>query len=195
MARPRSFDPEEIVAAALQLFWTTGFKGTSLDDITRATGITKPSLAAAFGDKATLFRRVLDRYHAMLLAHAESTLAQDGTARAAVEAWLTSFLPACSGAAAGRGCLSVNASLDAAAGADPGVGERIDAFNARIEKLLAARIRRGVAAGDVPRQVDPAAAARALLAAQTGLMVLSRQPRAADTVRAAMLQTLRILGA
>jgi TetR/AcrR family transcriptional regulator, transcriptional repressor for nem operon len=195
MARPRSFDPEEIVAAALQLFWTKGYQGTSLDDITRATGIRKPSLAAAFGDKATLFARVLDRYHAMLLAHATATLEHDGTAREAVEAWLLSFLPACSGAAAGRGCLSVNATLDAAASVDAGIATRIDEHNARIEKLLAARIRRGVAKGDVPRAVDAAAAARAILAAQTGLMVLSRQPRATETVRATMLQALRILEA
>ena len=55
MARPRSFDPDQALDLARDVFWQNGFHGTSLDDITAATGLAKPSLYAAFGDKNALF--------------------------------------------------------------------------------------------------------------------------------------------
>lgn len=71
MARPRSFDPDDVLEIARQVFWQKGFQATSLDEITAASGIAKPSLYAAFGDKHALFLRVLDRYHDGILGWAE----------------------------------------------------------------------------------------------------------------------------
>lgn len=102
MARPRSFDPHEALDLARDVFWRQGFQGTSLDDITVATGLTKPSLYAAFGDKNTLFLKVLDRYHERVVANAERVL-NEGPARDAIERWLTSFVPFCSGVKGTRG--------------------------------------------------------------------------------------------
>ena len=195
MPRPKTFDPEQVVGAALDLFWTRGYQATSFDDITRATGVNKPSLYAEFGDKAGLFARVLERYHAMLLVHAESMLDGTGPVRPAIRGWLLSFLPSCSGAAGGRGCLSVNATLDAAAAADPAVARRVAAFRTKIERLLARAIRRGVASGELSRAVDPRAAARLLLITQTGLMVHARELPSPAATRATMLQALRTLDA
>src|ERR1700742_2520057 len=112
MARPRSFDPDEALDRARDVFWQKGFQGTSLDDVTAATGLAKPSLYAAFGDKNALFLKVLDRYHARIVAHAEKVINEGSSAREAVERWLAAFIPRCSGAKGSRGCLSVNASAD-----------------------------------------------------------------------------------
>src|ERR1700721_4735641 len=120
MARPRTFDPDEALLAARQVFWRKGYQSTSLDEITEATGLTKPSLYAAFGDKASLFLKVLDHYHDQLLARSARVLSEGPNARAAVEAWLTSFLPACSGGRGRNGCLSVKTSTDG--GLDEGAG-------------------------------------------------------------------------
>src|ERR1700722_19313385 len=62
MGRPRSFDLDEALDRALQVFWRKGYEGTSLSDLTKAVGVNRPSLYAAFGDKKALFRKVLDRY-------------------------------------------------------------------------------------------------------------------------------------
>jgi AcrR family transcriptional regulator len=62
MARPRKFDEQFVLNEALQVFWKRGFEATSYDDLVRATGLGRGSLAAAFGDKEGLFVRVLDHY-------------------------------------------------------------------------------------------------------------------------------------
>ena len=60
--RPRAFDAEAALDRALQVFWRQGYEGTSLSDLTKATGLNRPSLYAAFGNKEALFRKALDRY-------------------------------------------------------------------------------------------------------------------------------------
>lgn len=62
MARPRTFDEDEVVLVALRQFSETGYHGTSVQDLSRATGLSKGSLYGAFGDKEALFHRVFDAY-------------------------------------------------------------------------------------------------------------------------------------
>src|SRR5580692_5598487 len=62
LGRPRSFDIDGALDRALQVFWRTGYEGASLTDLTKAVGVNRPSLYAAFGDKEALFRKALDRY-------------------------------------------------------------------------------------------------------------------------------------
>ncbi|MFP5077919.1 TetR/AcrR family transcriptional regulator [Rhizobium sp. YIM 134829] len=61
---PRSFDRDEALDIAMRLFWRHGFEGVSLNDLTSAIGIAPPSLYAAFGSKAGLYREALERYSA-----------------------------------------------------------------------------------------------------------------------------------
>src|SRR5271167_4196124 len=68
MARPRKFVEEDVVAAARDQFWSGGYAGTSLDDLTEATGLGRGSLYGAFGDKHDLFLRALDEYNAGAMA-------------------------------------------------------------------------------------------------------------------------------
>jgi len=63
--RPRRFDPEEAVVAAQRLFHAHGYDGVSVADVTEALGINPPSFYAAFGSKAGLYERVLDRYNSV----------------------------------------------------------------------------------------------------------------------------------
>jgi len=60
--RPRAYDPEEALARARDTFWRNGYTGTSLDDLSAATGMNRPSLYGAFGDKHALYLQTMDRY-------------------------------------------------------------------------------------------------------------------------------------
>jgi AcrR family transcriptional regulator len=60
--RPRAYDPETALRLAAATFWKTGYSGTSLDDISAATGMNRPSLRAAFGDKHEIYVKALSRY-------------------------------------------------------------------------------------------------------------------------------------
>ena len=60
--RPRAYDPEDALARATESFWRAGFSGTSLDDLSAATGMNRPSIYGAFGDKRDLYLAALDRY-------------------------------------------------------------------------------------------------------------------------------------
>src|ERR1700737_4741097 len=140
MARPRSFDTDQALDLARDVFWRKGFQSTSLDDITAATGLAKPSLYAAFGDKNAMFLKVLERYHASIVANAERIVNDGPSAREAVHRWLTGFVPFCSGVKGTRGCLSVNAAADGASDQKQ-VRDRIQRFNRKLEELLRNRLR------------------------------------------------------
>ena len=84
LGRPRSFETGKALDAAMKVFWCKGYEGASLSDLTKAMGINRPSLYAAFGDKEALFRKVLDRYDNGPAAYVREALNQP-TARAAVE--------------------------------------------------------------------------------------------------------------
>ena len=60
--RPWSFDPEQAVETAMRLFWRSGYEGVSIADLTKEIGVAPPSLYAAFGSKAGLYREALDCY-------------------------------------------------------------------------------------------------------------------------------------
>src|ERR1700693_3521049 len=82
--RPRSFDSDKALDAAMQVFWRKGYEGASLSDLTGAMGINRPSLYAAFGDKEALFRKALDRYAEGPASYVRETL-KEPTARGVVE--------------------------------------------------------------------------------------------------------------
>src|SRR6478752_603419 len=89
--RPREFDTERALAAALSVFWTKGYEGASMAELTEAMGITKPSLYAAFGNKEALFTKALDLYEREKLAYVGEGL-KAPTARGVAEHFLRGAL-------------------------------------------------------------------------------------------------------
>jgi AcrR family transcriptional regulator len=63
--RPRGFDRSAALHAAMLVFWNYGFEGTSFTDLTEATGMSKPTLYATFGDKVSFFREAVVAYTAL----------------------------------------------------------------------------------------------------------------------------------
>src|SRR3546814_10006871 len=75
MGRTRNFDLTEALDRATREFWDKGYAGTSLDDLTEAMGIARPSLYRAFGNKEQLFRRVVEHFEIIYLDFVDDALA------------------------------------------------------------------------------------------------------------------------
>jgi AcrR family transcriptional regulator len=169
--RPRSFDPEKALDAAMRLFWSKGYEGTSLDDLTGAMGINRPSMYAAFGNKESLFRQAVQRYTTRPGCHVQAAL-QQPTARAVAEHVLRGTAELLTNPRHPRGCLLVQGAL--ACGDDAkSVRATLTAQRNAGEAALRKRFKRAKAEGDLPRDADPADLARYLATITHGMSVQS----------------------
>ncbi|HEX7960665.1 MAG TPA: TetR/AcrR family transcriptional regulator [Terriglobales bacterium] len=146
--RPRTFDLDKALDCALEVFWRKGYEGASLSDLTRAMGINRPSLYAAFGDKETLFRKALDRYHTGPAAYVMEALNQPN-ARAVAERLLYGAADALACPRSPRGCLMVQGALACSDAAEP-VRKELIAQREQGEAALRRRLQRAKAEGDLP---------------------------------------------
>ncbi len=76
--RPRAFDPDVVLEQVLEMFWMRGFANTSLDDIAAETGVSRPSLASAFGDKESLYLKAMEKYRQGINARLDQVLTCKG---------------------------------------------------------------------------------------------------------------------
>ncbi|WP_063759692.1 TetR/AcrR family transcriptional regulator [Kitasatospora sp. NRRL B-11411] len=146
--RPRSFDRDAALDAALTEFWRHGYEATSLSGLTKAMGINPPSLYAAFGDKRQLFTAAVQRYAATHGSYSARALARP-TAREAVETMLG--LAAAGYAEPGHppGCFVVDGATNTTDAAQD-VREELRALREGVKQALAARITADAAAGLLP---------------------------------------------
>jgi AcrR family transcriptional regulator len=110
MGRPREFDIEQAVLKASDLFWRKGFDHTSVQDLTKAMGITPPSFYFAFGNKEALFLRVVEAYQEVQAGILADALLQP-TSREVVARLLDGFAHLLTQADRAPGCLVMNSAL------------------------------------------------------------------------------------
>jgi AcrR family transcriptional regulator len=167
--RPREFDADRALGRALEVFWRKGYEGASLPELTRAMGINRPSLYAAFGNKETLFRKALDRYAEGPAAYVREALAEP-TARAVAERLLRQTVEALTDRRNPRGCLLVQGALACGQAAES-VRKELAARRAACEAGLRRRFERARAEGDLPAGADPAALAGYVMTVMHGMAV------------------------
>ena len=167
--RPREFDVEKALGRALKVFWRKGYEGASLLDLTKAMGINRPSLYAAFGNKEALFRKALDRYAEGPAAYVREAL-NEPTARAAAERLLGGAVDLLTDRRNPRGCLLVQGALACGEAAES-VRRELVARRAAGEAAVRRRFERARAEGDLPADADPADLARYLGAVIQGMAV------------------------
>jgi AcrR family transcriptional regulator len=167
--RPREFDADEALDRALTVFWRRGYEGASLPELTKAMGISRPSMYAAFGNKESLFRKALDRYHARRVPWIRAAM-EKPTAREVVETLLRSAADALTQPGSPHGCLTVQGALvcgDEAAS----IREELNARRAAGEAELRKRLERAVKEGDLPKKTDAADLARYVATVSRGMSV------------------------
>jgi AcrR family transcriptional regulator len=172
--RPRAFEPETALAQAMDVFWEDGFAATSLDDVSAATGLNRPSLYGAFGDKRALYLQAYNQYRSRVNEQFRPMFAAREPLRTKLRRILTAALDLyLSGPNGPRGCFTVLSAASEAI-ADPGlhslVGEAIDGTDRAFGRLFAdAR-----AAGELPKDTDPRRLARIASATLHTLSIRAR---------------------
>jgi AcrR family transcriptional regulator len=168
MGRPRSFDLDRALDRALHVFWCKGYEGASLSDLTKAMGVNKPSLYAAFGDKETLFRKALDRYFEGPAAYVFEAL-KEPKARTAIARLLRAAaeLQTCPST---PGCLTVHGAL--ACGDTAGaIRKELTLRRKQGETAIYQRLKQGKSEGDLPPGSNPADLARYFATVIQGMAV------------------------
>ena len=189
LGRPRSFETGKALDAAMKVFWCKGYEGASLSDLTRAMGINRPSLYAAFGDKESLFRKVLDRYDSGPAAYVQEAMHQP-TARAVVQRLMEGAADLATASNNPRGCLFVQGALACGDGAKAIQDDLILRRDAG-EKAVRLRLKRAQAEGDLPRDANPADLARYVVTVIQGIAVQAASGAARPELRRVIQTALR----
>ncbi len=172
MARPREFDEEAVLDAAVQCFWSRGYEATSVRDLIGKTGITGASLYNAFGDKRALYQKALDHYVegsiSERIRRCEALAPYD-----AIAGFFTEILTRSLNDREHKGCMLVNAALDVAAH-DPGFREIVGAVLVRVEAFFLRCVEAGQASGTITKSQPAEDLARHLLGVLMGVRVLAR---------------------
>jgi TetR/AcrR family transcriptional repressor of nem operon len=179
MARPKAFDRDAALRAAIEVFWAKGFAGASTDDLTAAMGIGRQSLYDTFGDKRRLYLEALARYNAESVSGHLADLRNGSPATEAIKALLLRFANEPEPRRV-RGCMGVNAICEF--GQDPDVLAAGKPSHDLLENELIRLLEAGKADGDVAAAVEPRSAARFIAATLAGLKVQAKAGAPAETL-------------
>lgn len=158
--RPRAYEPEVALAKALDLFRKDGYAATSLDDLSAATGMNRPSLYGAFGDKRELYIKSYQRYRADARAAMADIFKTELPIRKRLQRIFAVALDIyLSGDAGPRGCFTVMTAASEAV-ADPDIRAMVREGFSELDKAFAACFRIAKEKGELPASADPQALAQ-----------------------------------
>src|SRR5579863_3731806 len=154
--RPRSFDERDALEKATQVFWSKGYDGVTIEDLVAGMGVGKPSLYAIFGDKRTIFLRVLKAYAERKGAAAAKALLSPQSLRDSIADFLRYAVESATGKGSARGCLMM---CVAPLVNDAEVQRFLQSAVAGGAALVERRLRDAITAGDIPSDFPVAARA------------------------------------
>lgn len=181
--RPRSFDTEATLANATLAFWQRGYAATSMDDISAATGLNRPSLYGAFGDKHALYLQALQLYTDQSNAAMAAALAGPSLRDGLMRVYELALQLYCPGDAAARGCLLIGTAATEAPRDEAirrALGDALRGFTAAFEH----RLRRALDEGELPRGTDVATRAQLASAVLHSMALRARAGDARESLAA-----------
>jgi TetR/AcrR family transcriptional repressor of nem operon len=191
MARPREFERDTALAAAIKTFASFGYEGTSTGALLKRMRISRQSMYDTFQDKRRLYLEALQRYCFENIGTIANSLHSGGTSLAAIEAALLSSAARISASSEGA-CMGLGAACEFGR-RDREIAAILDASNETVQNLFEAAVQRAKDIGDVAADVDPKGAALFLSAALTGLRVQARLGAKPEALRSIARTALRSL--
>lgn len=172
MGRPREFDEEAVLQAAVHCFWLRGFEATSMRDLAIGTGITTASLYNAFGDKRALFRRALDFYVERSFGDRVGRFEALPPLQA-LRAFFEEIIERSMGDADHKGCMLVNSALEVAPH-DPEFQRVVASVLVQVEGFFRRCAENGQLDGSISKMQPSDDLGRLLLGVLLGIRVLAR---------------------
>ncbi|RKN85442.1 TetR/AcrR family transcriptional regulator [Paenibacillus ginsengarvi] len=196
MVRPREFDEEQALHAAMRLFWEKGYEAASLSDLTAAMGIQRPSIYAAFGDKKMLFEAALRKYTHLHAAYVRSRFQGKASVKETFRAFFEDLVAAeysPDEQDAGRGCFCINTMVELAPH-----DEKFEILTREHQMYLSAlfqeTIERGVRSGELSNTIQPRALAQTFVVTLIGITVMMRSRPDRSFINNAVFSALTLLG-
>jgi len=178
MARPREFDIDDVLTQSMNVFWTQGYKATSMEDLMKATGLNKQSFYCAFGDKRGLFIKALALYRKNSTVMMKDKLAQAESPLQGLEEIFHSMIARCDGG----GCMMVNAVQEFGTGDAEIAAETRQMFQ-NFEKLVADALAQGQKQGEVTTAYPAPLMAKNLVSMLSGLRVMEKRGESPKTLK------------
>jgi len=178
--RPRAYDEGTALDAALKTFWGKGYGGTSVDDLAAEMNMSKPSVYAAFGNKQAVYEAAVNHYVATIGSGYLKPLMERPTLREGLLGLYSAQVDVVTGKHGPLGCV-VACTLPAEAGDSPEARNLLSEVIAQLDSAIGTRIRAAQAAGELPKDADPATMAQVVT---SGMLSLSIRARAGSSRRA-----------
>jgi len=173
MARRREFDPQVVLDRAMDVFWSQGYSGTSMMDLTTAMGVSKSSLYDTFGSKHALFLAAMDHYRNNVTARIRSVVDLKAPAKQVIASVVGRAVDRILAPTGKRGCF-LNNSASEKAPTDDQVAERCAAGFAVMEDTFLHLIEKGQKQGSISPAKNARALARFLTSTVNGIMVIGK---------------------
>jgi AcrR family transcriptional regulator len=190
--RPRAYDPETALRQATEAFWRTGYSGTSLDEIAAATGMNRPSLRAAFGDKHALYLKALSEYWDLKFAAMREALANPNLERALIGVYDAALAIYFAGSDRAPGCFVIGTAITEAV-EDSEIRRIVTSGFQRLDAEFEARLRSARDAGELKENADPEALAMLASATMHTIAVRARAGASRDELRKLACRAVKVI--
>lgn len=187
--RPVAFDHEQALEKAMHVFWSHGYEGASMAELTDAMGINRPSIYAAFGNKEELFRKALGKYLAGPVAYVAKAM-KEPTARAAVERFLLQSAEFLADPSTPSGCMIVQGALSCGQGSDP-IQRELIAYRKGYEDALRQRLELARQQSDLPPDANAEELAKFIATVHQGMSVQATSGATREELLAIVRQALK----
>lgn len=188
--RPLSFDRDAALEQAMHVFWERGYEAASIADLTAAMGITPPSLYTAFGDKEQLFLEAIERYALGPGSAGPRALAEESTARGAIQRWLHEAAEELTRPCHPKGCMVVMATTNCSVAAER-VQTALAKRRAGAMAALKARIEQAIHGGEVPADTDAQALSNFYSTVYQGMSMQAKDGATRDSLLATVDAAMR----
>jgi len=192
MARQKEFNRDEVLHKAMEVFWTRGYEGASIEDLVKHMGINRQSIYDTFGDKHSLFLEALDRYREIQSQKVFEVLERPGSMKRNLRQLFEEAVARSLSPEGRRGCFVGN-SMSELAGRCKETATRTCNSVASAEKMFQKALERGKEQGELRRVSDTRAVARFLYSNLQELLLMAKATRDRKLLNDVVKVTLSVL--